>query len=119
MVAEYQCPKCGGTDLYTGNKTIMGGIGGIYGNKSKDVLRHFCRTCDIEALPINSKQEGSVMIVPFSLIFIGLLWIFIFFISSGRYPLGAATPIDISNWNLIIGFGLFAIGFASRRRKLK
>ncbi len=59
MSNEFQCPKCGGHDTYMANKTIMGGIGGIYGNRSKDVMKPFCRTCDIEALPISKIQKAN------------------------------------------------------------
>jgi predicted nucleic-acid-binding Zn-ribbon protein len=59
MSNEFQCPKCGGHDTYMANKTIMGGIGGIYGNRSKDVMKPFCRTCDIEALPISRIQKAN------------------------------------------------------------
>lgn len=59
MSEKYQCPKCGGQDVYMGNKTIMGGIGGIWGNRSKDVVKPFCRTCDIEALSISTIQKAN------------------------------------------------------------
>jgi hypothetical protein len=48
----------------------------------------------------------------FGFMLFGLAWILIFYISSARYPLGAATPIDLSNWNILVGFGIAMIGFA-------
>lgn len=42
------CPKCGGTDSYDSKQRVTKGIGGIYGNRQKEVLKPFCRTCDLE-----------------------------------------------------------------------
>jgi threonine/homoserine/homoserine lactone efflux protein len=50
--------------------------------------------------------------VMFGFMLFGLAWILLFYISSARYPLGSATPIDLSNWNILIGFGIAMIGFA-------
>lgn len=52
----------------------------------------------------------------FGFMILGLLWILIFYISSARYPLGSATPIDLSNWNILIGFGIAMIGFSMTTR---
>ena len=51
-------------------------------------------------------------VVMFGFMLFGLAWILIFYISSASYPLGAATPIDLSNWNILVGFGIAMIGFA-------
>ena len=37
---------------------------------------------------------------------IGLLWIVVFYVTRGDWP----VP-DIGNWNLAVGFGFIAIGF--------
>jgi hypothetical protein len=47
----------------------------------------------------------------FGLMIIGLLWILVFYISSAQYPLGSASFLDLSNWNILIGFGIAMIGF--------
>lgn len=47
----------------------------------------------------------------FGFMIAGLIWILTFYISSARYPLGSATPIDLSNWNILIGFGIAMVGF--------
>ena len=47
----------------------------------------------------------------FGFMIFGLLWILTFYISSARYPLGSATPLDLSNWNILIGFGIAMVGF--------
>lgn len=50
-------------------------------------------------------------ITMFGLMVIGLLWILVFYISSAQYPLGSASFLDLSNWNILIGFGIAMIGF--------
>lgn len=47
----------------------------------------------------------------FGFMVVGLIWILTFYISSARYPLGSATPLDLSNWNILIGFGIAMVGF--------
>ena len=47
----------------------------------------------------------------FGFMIVGLLWILTFYISSARFPLGSATPLDLSNWNILIGFGIAMVGF--------
>ena len=50
--------------------------------------------------------------VMFGLMIIGLVYILIFYISSARYPLCVSAPIDLGNWNILVGFGIAMIGFA-------
>jgi predicted nucleic-acid-binding Zn-ribbon protein len=45
---QLSCPKCGGTDSYNNKVRVIKGVGGIYGNRQKEVLKPFCRTCDLE-----------------------------------------------------------------------
>ena len=45
---QLTCPKCGGVEYYMGKHRVTKGIGGIYGNRQKEVMLPFCRTCDIE-----------------------------------------------------------------------
>ena len=45
---QLSCPKCGGVEHYMGKQRVTKGIGGIYGNRQKEVMLPFCRTCDIE-----------------------------------------------------------------------
>lgn len=47
----------------------------------------------------------------FGFMIVGLVWILTFYISSARFPLGSATPLDLSNWNILIGFGIAMVGF--------
>ena len=52
----------------------------------------------------------------FGFMLAGLIWILVFYISSARYPLGVATPIDLGNWNILVGFGIAMIGFSMTTR---
>lgn len=112
MGTEFQCPKCGGTDLYDNKVRVIKGIGGIYGNRQKEVLRPFCRSCDIEALPISTKSNSEVNIRAYLLSGIGLAWIISFYFSSGQFPIPA-----LGNWNILVGFGISLTGLFSVRRK--
>ena len=59
MTWSYVCPKCNGTDVYWAKKQILTGLGGIWGNRAKEVQRPFCRECDIEANSVNLSSEGD------------------------------------------------------------
>ena len=41
-----------------------------------------------------------------TLFLVGLLWIVVFYISGGKYPVES-----LNNWNIVIGFSLVAGGF--------
>ncbi|NCW22705.1 MAG: cell division protein CrgA [Actinobacteria bacterium] len=49
-------------------------------------------------------------IAMFGFMILGLIWI------SARFPLGSSTPINLSNWNILIGFGIAMIGFSMTTR---
>lgn len=59
--------------------------------------------------------------VMLGLMILGLLWIVVFYLTQGQYPLptiplpgdGSWTP---GNWNLVIGFGLVLAGFVMTTR---
>jgi hypothetical protein len=55
-------------------------------------------------------------VLMFGFMIVGLIWILTFYISSARYPLGSATPIDLGNWNILVGFGIAMIGFVMTTR---
>lgn len=117
MSAVFQCPKCGSQDVYEGKKTVLGGIGGIWGNRHKEILRKFCRECDIEALYVNpepEEAEGTASILPFSLMGVGLVWILIYYLTSGQFPIPG-----IASFNIVVGFGITVTGFALKTRKPK
>ncbi len=45
----------------------------------------------------------------FGFMLLGLLWIIVFYVSSGQYPIPfGATG---SSWNILIGFGIAFVGF--------
>jgi hypothetical protein len=43
---ELECPKCGGKDYFMSKRTIMKGLGGIYGNRAGVKAFPVCRVCD-------------------------------------------------------------------------
>lgn len=46
-----------------------------------------------------------------TLLLVGLLWIVVFYVTSGAWPIAA-----FGYWNLIIGFGILILGFAMTMR---
>ncbi len=54
--------------------------------------------------------------VMFTFMILGFLWILTYYISEAQYPLGSATPINLSNWNILIGFGIAMVGFVMTTR---
>lgn len=54
--------------------------------------------------------------VMFGFMIIGLFWIITYYVTSAQFPLGAATPLNLSNWNILIGFGIAMIGFMMSTR---
>lgn len=61
-----------------------------------------------EKAPAKTAQGGRwvapVMIVCF---IVGLLWLVTFYIAGSEIPLMR----DLSNWNIVVGMGLIAVGF--------
>jgi hypothetical protein len=55
-------------------------------------------------------------ILMFGFMIVGLVWILAFYISSARYPLGSATPINLGNWNILVGFAIAMVGFVMTTR---
>ncbi|MEY3029297.1 MAG: hypothetical protein RL198_694 [Actinomycetota bacterium] len=55
-------------------------------------------------------------ILMFGFMIVGLLWILVYYISSARYPLGSFAPINLENWNILIGFGILMVGFIMTTR---
>jgi hypothetical protein len=47
---------------------------------------------------------------------LGLVWIITYYVTSSQYPLGAGTPINLENWNILIGFGIAMVGFMMSTR---
>jgi hypothetical protein len=55
--------------------------------------------------------------VMFGFMLLGLAWIITFYVTEAQYPLGAATkPIDLANWNILIGFAIAMVGFMMSTR---
>jgi len=45
-VNKYKCPKCGGADYFMSTRTVMKGIGGIWGNRGGTKKFPVCKVCD-------------------------------------------------------------------------
>jgi hypothetical protein len=54
--------------------------------------------------------------VMFGFMIVGLFWIITYYVTSAQYPLGAGTPLNLSNWNILIGFGIAMVGFMMSTR---
>jgi hypothetical protein len=54
--------------------------------------------------------------VMFGFMLIGLLWIITYYVTSAQFPLGAGTPLNLQNWNILIGFGIAMVGFMMSTR---
>ena len=63
--------------------------------------------------PLNPVWFKPVM---FGFMILGLLWIITYYVTSAQFPLGAATPINLGNWNILIGFGIAMVGFMMSTR---
>jgi hypothetical protein len=57
---------------------------------------------------------GPALILPISFIGIGLLWIFIYYLTGERFPIPG-----IANLNILVGFGIAVLGFFLTMRTLK
>jgi Cell division protein CrgA len=57
---------------------------------------------------LSTKLKSRAWVAPLmlALFIIGLLWIVVFYVTAGKYPITA-----IHNWNIAVGFGLIAAGF--------
>ena len=57
MERTYQCPKCGGNDIYFAKRQRITGLGGIYGNRARMVDTPICRVCGETANPMATSQQ--------------------------------------------------------------
>ncbi|HEX3828060.1 MAG TPA: cell division protein CrgA [Sporichthyaceae bacterium] len=60
-----------------------------------------------KAVPLGP-SDGWVAPTMCGLFLTGLVWIVVYYVSSGGYPI----PV-ISNWNLLVGFGFITAGFVT------
>jgi hypothetical protein len=54
--------------------------------------------------------------VMFGFMIVGLFWIITYYVTSAQYPLGAGAPLNLENWNILIGFGIAMVGFMMSTR---
>ncbi|MCH0538751.1 cell division protein CrgA [Streptomyces sp. MUM 203J] len=60
-----------------------------------------------QATTIKLTQRSWVAPVMLALFAIGLAWIVVFYVTDGRLPVES-----LGNWNIVVGFGFIAGGFA-------
>ncbi|HYI33837.1 MAG TPA: cell division protein CrgA [Glaciibacter sp.] len=60
-----------------------------------------------------SEQPNPVWFKPvmFGFMLLGLIWIIVFYVSQGQYPVTA-----LGSWNILVGFGIAFIGFLMTTR---
>jgi hypothetical protein len=58
-------------------------------------------------LPSKLRSRAWVAPLMLTLFIVGLLWIVVFYVTGGDYPI-----TSIHNWNIVVGFGFIALGFA-------
>jgi hypothetical protein len=79
---------------------------------SKDVARRDREvqrsTDDASANTPNPVWYKPVM---FGFMIVGLLWIIVFYVSQGLFPIP-----DLGSWNILVGFGIAFIGFIMTTR---
>ncbi|MCS5735358.1 cell division protein CrgA [Herbiconiux daphne] len=61
----------------------------------------------------SAKNPNPVWFKPvmFGFMLVGLLWIIVFYVSQGVFPIP-----DLGSWNILIGFGIAFIGFIMTTR---
>ena len=52
----------------------------------------------------------------FGFMLLGLAWIITYYVTSAQFPLGAGTPRNLENRNILIGFGIARVGFMMSTR---
>lgn len=79
---------------------------------STDVTRR-SRAVERPARDESSKAPNPVWFKPvmFGFMIVGLLWIIVFYVSQGLFPIP-----DLGSWNILIGFGIAFIGFIMTTR---
>ncbi|GAA4985461.1 cell division protein CrgA [Actinopolymorpha pittospori] len=62
-----------------------------------------------EKAPAAARQHAGRWVVPVMLVcfLVGLAWIVVFYLAGSDIP----GMRDLSNWNILVGMGLIAIGF--------
>jgi Cell division protein CrgA len=60
-----------------------------------------------KAVPIRLRTRAWIAPLMLTLFLVGLAWIVVYYVTGGDYPL-----TSIHNWNIVVGFGLIALGFA-------
>ena len=62
---------------------------------------------------INPRWWVPVML---GLMIVGLVWIVVFYLTQGEYPVTSINGWVVGSWNLVIGFGIIMVGFLMTTR---
>ncbi|MGW2644905.1 cell division protein CrgA [Streptomyces sp. NPDC001393] len=73
--------------------------------KKADYTPPPAKQAQAQAIKLNSR--GWVAPVMLAMFIIGLAWIVVFYVTDGSLPINA-----LDNWNIVVGFGFIAAGFA-------
>ncbi|MGV1034088.1 MAG: cell division protein CrgA [Microbacteriaceae bacterium] len=67
----------------------------------------------VDGSKLTDRSENPVWFKPvmFGFMLLGLVWILVFYISAGNYPVQA-----LKEWNILVGFGIAFIGFLMTTR---
>lgn len=70
-------------------------------------------TVSVDESKLTDRSENPVWFKPvmFGFMLLGLVWILVFYISAGNYPVQA-----LKEWNILVGFGIAFIGFLMTTR---
>ena len=65
---------------------------------------------------ISNRDNNLNARMMFGFMIVGLIWIITYYVTSAQFPLGAGTPWNLENWNILIGFGIAMVGFMMSTR---
>lgn len=88
-------------------------------NSSKKPARVAKPKAPKAAKPVSAEEAPNPVWfkpVMFGFMLLGLIWIITYYVTSAQFPLGAATPWNLENWNILIGFGISMVGFMMSTR---
>ena len=83
-----------------------------------------CKHCQSKVAPLPDAESGQsseeiekanrfLKLLAAVLITLGVGWIATYYATSAQFPLGAATPINLANLNILIGFVVAITGFVA------
>jgi len=84
------------------------------------VQASLCKHCgtEVEPMPLPqlnqpTLQSRGLFVAGIATSCLGFFWIVIYYLSAAKYPFGAATALDLQNWNILLGLLMLAGGVVS------